>query len=319
MSQEIQIRPLEPGDLDGVLAVQREAMPHDPISAARFTRQVLLDANFQPAGMPVAVAGDEVVGFCLSLARQVPLENAPSDSERGYITLLAVRPAWKRQGIGGKLLAEAETYLRSQSRSIVMVASYAPGYFIPGVDVNAYPGGLAFLKKAGYVEVYRPVAMQASLWNLPEPDWLADRARPFEVRPFEPALALPLLEFTQAEFPGDWVRVVRETAGAIMAGESSTRLLTALDAGRVVGFAHFDKERFGPIGVAAAERGRGIGQVLMFATLRAQREAGYRSAWFLWSDDKTAERLYNAAGFRETRRFALMKKPLQGDRITRAT
>ena len=36
----------------------------------------------------------------------------------------------------------------------------------------------------------------------------------------------------------------------------------------------------------------------MFRTLDAQRQAGFRSAWFLWSDDKTAERIYNGAGFR---------------------
>ena len=48
----------------------------------------------------------------------------------------------------------------------------------------------------------------------------------------------------------------------------------------------------------------------MFATLQAQRDAGFRSAWFLWSDDKTAQRIYHAAGFKETRRFALMKKTL---------
>ena len=33
-------------------------------------------------------------------------------------------------------------------------------------------------------------------------------------------------------------------------------------------------------------------------------------AFFLWSDDKTAERIYTAAGFRESRRFALMRKVL---------
>ena len=36
--------------------------------------------------------------------------------------------------------------------------------------------------------------------------------------------------------------------------------------------------------------------------------AGFRSAWFLWSDDKTAARIYNGAGFKEVRRFALFRK-----------
>jgi hypothetical protein len=48
----------------------------------------------------------------------------------------------------------------------------------------------------------------------------------------------------------------------------------------------------------------------MYQTLLAQRDAGFRAAWFLWSDDKTAARLYNGAGFTEVRRFALLRKEL---------
>jgi len=304
------IRPFQPDDLAGVLRVLADAMPADPISEARFTRQVLLDPNFQSDGMPVATQGGRVIGFCLSIARQTPLENAPSDADRGYITLLAVAPDAQRQGVGRMLLGYAENYLRSQGRAVVMVASYAPGYFIPGVDVNAYAGALGFLKTHGYVEVYRPLAMETSLWNLSVPQWVPEKGRAFALKPFEPALTLPLLDFVWREFPGDWVRVVRETAMKILGGDSPNRLIAAMDGDTIVGFAHHEHERFGPIGVATNQRGRGIGQVLMFATLQAQREAGFRTAWFLWSDDKTAERIYNVAGFKETRRFALMKKTL---------
>ena len=304
------IRPFEPRDLGGVLKVIAEALTADAIGEARFTRQVLLDPNFRAAGMPVAVRGDDVIGFCVSIARQTPLENAPSDADRGYVTLMAVSPQVQRKGVGTALLEHAEKYLRSQGRSVVMIASYAPGYFIPGVDVNAYSPALEFVKKHGYAEVYRPLAMETSLWILQVPDWVAEKAAAFALKPFEPAVSGPLLEFVAKEFPGDWVRVVRETAGKILGGDSPTRLMTAFDGDAIVGFAHYENERFGPIGVAASQRGRGVGQVLMYATLRAQREAGFRTAWFLWSDDKTAQRLYNGAGFKETRRFALMKKTL---------
>ena len=305
---ETTIRPFEPNDLASVLRVLAESMTADPITEARFTRQVLLDANVRADGMPVAMRGDNVIGFCLSIARQMPLENAPSDADRGYITLLGVAPDAQRQGVGTRLLEHAESYLKSQGRAVVMIASYAPGYFIPGVDVNAYAGALQFLKMRGYSEVYRPLAMETSLWNLSVPTWVREKGRAFNLKRFEPHLTLPLLDFARKEFPGDWVRVVRETAAKIFNGDSPSRLIVALDGDEIVGFAHHENERFGPIGVAASQRGRGIGQVLMFATLQAQREAGFRTAWFLWSDDKTAERIYNVAGFKETRRFALMKK-----------
>ena len=289
-------------------------MQADAIPESRFVRQVLLDANFRAEGAPVAVRGDDVVGFCLSIARQTPLENAPPDADRGYVTLIGVLPAEQRRGIGSQLLNAAEAYLRGQGRSLVMVSSYAPGYFIPGVDVSAYSSGHAFFAKHGYKEVIRPVAMQTSLWELRQPEWVGERAcklagEGVTVSPFTAELTLPLLEFARQEFPGDWVRVVREAATRIVTyGDSPSRLFAAVDRGRVVGLSHYDNERFGPIGVAASQRGRGLGQVLMYRTLLAQRDAGFRAAWFLWSDDKTAAKLYNGAGFREVRRFALLRK-----------
>lgn len=312
----IAIRPFEPRDLPGVLHVLVQAMHADAIPESRFIRQVLLDANFRAEGAPVAVRGDDVVGFCLSIARQTPLENALPDADRGYVTLIGVLPAQQRRTIGSQLLAAAETYLRGEARKLVMVSSYAPGYFIPGVDLNAYPAGSAFFARHGYKEIIRPVAMQTSLWNLRQPEWVGEKACKLAgdgvtVSPFTAELTLPLLEFARQEFPGDWVRVVREgIARIVTSGDSPSRLIAAIDSGKVVGFSHYENERFGPIGVAPLQRGRGLGQVLMYRTLMAQRDAGFRAAWFLWSDDKTAAKLYNGAGFKEVRRFALLRKEL---------
>lgn len=302
-------------DLHPILDVLRETMPQEAISETRFTRQVLLDPNFRREGAAVAEADGEIAGFCLSIARQVPLENAPLDSDRGYITLLGVLPRHQRIGIGSRLLKWAEDYLRSQNRTTVMISSYAPGYFIPGVDVDAHLQALPFFQKHGFEETYRPLAMQAPLWDRQKPVWLLEVEQKaadagLDIQPYAGNLTLKILDFVAREFPGDWVRVVREAMHRILEGDSPTRLLIALDQGEIVGFAHFDRERFGPIGVATSQRGRGIGQMLMFRTLEAQRAMGFNVAWFLWSDDKTATRLYNGAGFKEVRRFALLRKTL---------
>jgi GNAT superfamily N-acetyltransferase len=304
------------GDTEAVIAVLAAATPDEGITTAKFVRQVLLDANFRREGSIVAREGDRVVGFMLSIARQVPLENAPSDAERGYITLFGVLPEFQRRGIGSQMLERAEAYLKSQDCKLVMISSYAPGYFIPGVDVNAYPAALSFLKKHGYSEVYRPLAMETSLWSLARPSFVEEKRRALEsdgvtIEPYRAELTLPLLDFTAKEFPGDWVRVVRETMSRITRGEAPTRLIVAHRNDEVLAFSHHDAERFGPIGVATSQRGKGLGHVLMFETLKAQKSAGYRAAWFLWSDDKTAQRIYNVAGFKEVRRFALMRKELK--------
>jgi ribosomal protein S18 acetylase RimI-like enzyme len=313
MTAGTHILPYQATDLQEVVSVLAEAMPQDPISPARFTQQVLLDANFRAEGARVARVEGRIVGFCLAMARQVPLENAPPDGDRGYVTLIGVLPELRRQGIGSELLVGAEAYLCAQGRSVVMVSPYAPGYFIPGVDVAAYAGGLAFFFQHGYREVYRPIAMEAPLWEWSVPEWVLQNDRRLEAagvrcEPYAPEWTLPLLEFAQREFQGDWVRVVRETMGRILQGEPAQRLWIAHEQGRVLGFAQHQGERFGPIGVAAAERGRGLGHQLMFRTLAAMREQGFRTAWFLWSDDATARRLYHAAGFQERRRFAVLRK-----------
>jgi mycothiol synthase len=309
------IAPFAPGDLAGVLRVLEQAMPADPISEARFVRQVLLDHNFRAEGAGVAREGGSVIGFCLSLVRHVPLENAADDADRGYITLMGVLPQHQRMGVGSALLERAEQYLRGHGRKLSMIAPYAPGYFICGVDVKAYEAGLNFFRKHGYAEVYRPIAMEIPLWEWNVPEWLAEKRARLEaegvtIERFRPELTLPILAFTAREFAGDWVRVYRETMGRIMLGDPAARVVAAHESGNVLGVSHHDNERFGPIGVAAAQRGRGLGHVLMYETLVAQRMAGFRTAWFLWSDDKTAARLYAAAGFREVRRFALLKKQL---------
>ena len=309
------ISPYAPRDLTGVLDVLAQALPADPISEARFVRQVLLDHNFRADGAPVARQDDRVVGFCLSLARHVPLENAPTDAERGYVTLMGVLPRYQRQGVGAALLDHAEKYLRAHGRNLLMIAPYSPGYFTCGVDVRAYEGGLNFFRKHGFAEVYRPIAMEVALWDWSYPEWLGEKRRKLEsagvtIERYRPELTIPVLEFTAREFAGEWVRVYRDAMHRIMQGDAPARVVVAHQDYNVLGVSHHDNERFGPIGVAASERGRGLGHVLMYETLNAQRLAGFRTAWFLWSDDKTAARLYNAVGFREVRRFALLRKEL---------
>ena len=98
---------------------------------------------------------------------------------------------------------------------------------------------------------------------------------------------------------------------AILAGYRPTdSIWTAMRGGDCIGFAHWSGERFGPIGVADAERGRGIGGALMVAVLQAMRRAGRHRAYFLWTSDDAAANSYHPAGFREVRRFQLFQKPL---------
>ena len=119
------------------------------------------------------------------------------------------------------------------------------------------------------------------------------------------------MQFLRREFPGDWQRYLRETMQAIVQGQRpAEELLLALGAESVLGFAQSEGERFGPFGVASSARGRGIGAALLSRALDGMRARGHHNAWFLWTGDEAADRIYRAAGFRETRRYSLYKKVL---------
>ncbi|MEN6371947.1 MAG: GNAT family N-acetyltransferase [Armatimonadota bacterium] len=309
------IRPFEPADLEPVVALLKKTLFADPIPGDVFERKVLLDPNFDPNGALVAVEGGEPVGFILGITRKFPIEDQIPDFDRSWITLIAVDPPHQRNGIGMELLRRIEPYLKEKGSANVWVSPYAPNYFTPGVDMNAYPEAVEFFRKNGFTEVYRPLSMDASLPVLRTPEWVSAKEIVLNeegvlVEPFNPSHILPLLGFVKAEFPGDWQRYVRETMSRIASGKDpSNSLWVAVEKGRVLGFAQHEGERFGPFGVAVKERGRGIGAVLLFKCLHAMRDLGLHGAWFMWTDDKTAK-LYQQAGFMESRRYVVMRKAL---------
>lgn len=313
MSQ-VDIRSYRPDDFSEVLSLLNRCLTEDPISSENFQRKVLLDQNYDPRGTLLACADGKIVGFALGLVRSYKIEDSAPDFDRSWITLIGVDEAYRRQGIATKLVQGLETYFKERKCVGTWVASYAPNYFIPGVDVAAYPEALEFFKKMGWSEVYRPLAMDADLVHLQTPEWVLGKEEKlikegvaFEI--YRPELVQPLMEFMLAEFPGDWQRFARDAMVKITTGEyHPTNFWIAHLNGKVLGFVQHDNVcRFGPFGVAADERGRGLGAVLLLKVMHSMRAKGMHNAWFLWTDDKVAE-LYAAAGFVETRRFAVLKK-----------
>lgn len=317
MSTEIRIEPYRGRWLDEVLTILTSSLTADPMSRSAFIRKALLDPNVHPNGLPVALRNGSPVGVALAVA--------PGGAERsgdrvpGYITMLGVAPDARFQGAGSALLAACEAHLRDCGCSHCQISPYPGGYLTPGVDIRAYAGGLEFLKRRGYGRAGQAISMECDLTGLTEPHWLGDRVQALEaagivLEPYRPEMIPPLLDFLGATFSADWQRYARQTAERIELGDSPERLIVARLGDEVVGMSHFDGERFGPIGVSLDHRGRGLGHALMYRTLRAMRSSGYHTAWFLWSGDSTAQRLYNGAGFRVRRRFAIMQKELNLDR-----
>jgi len=312
-----EVRPYAGPEFAAVVRLLARALAGDAMTEGLFARKVLLDPSFDPQGAPVAWMDGRPVGFLLAIARVRPLEDGPDDRDRGWITLFGVEAAARNRGIGSALLERGTSFLAARGCKRALVSPYAPNYWVPGVDPAAYPEAVAFLERRGFATVARPISMDVRLWGgWRIPDWVQERQARLaqegvRLEAFSPALIPALTAFLREEFPGDWQRYLREAMLEVVAGRRPPEsLLVAWDGDRMIGFSQHEGERFGPFGVAASQRGRGVGALLLFHTLEQMRRAGCHNAWFLWTDDRNADRIYKSAGFVESRRYAVMARDL---------
>jgi predicted N-acetyltransferase YhbS len=83
----------------------------------------------------------------------------------------------------------------------------------------------------------------------------------------------PVLKFIRTDFSQGWA----DETGVAFANKPVTAYIATLD-GEVIGFGAYECTRrnyFGPTGVAAAHRKKGIGRALLVACLHGLREMGY--------------------------------------------
>jgi ribosomal protein S18 acetylase RimI-like enzyme len=308
----VDIRPYQGGDEAAVIALWNLTMQRDPLDEATFRAKVLLDSNFRAENLLVAEDQGLLVGFVLGLLRRVPLFLQGLESDRAWITAFGVHPRYRRQGIARHLFAQTAANLCGRR---LLISPYTPNYFIPGVDTEAYPEAMAFLRAEGWQAISEPIAMRADLDGFRVPAGIEELAeslkagRQTAVRPVRPSDFHLLMPFIADHFGWDWFRLAQECLLEMFGpGSDQVGMLVAAQGEQIVGYCQYRRERFGPFGVHPDLRGQGIGTVLLHQGLAAMLAQGFHCAWFLWTGSDAA-RLYRRAGFRQVRQFAIMSKP----------
>ncbi|MDI7274882.1 MAG: GNAT family N-acetyltransferase [Anaerolineae bacterium] len=313
---EALIRAYRGSDEAALIELWNATMTHDRVNESVFRTRVLLDANFSSDGLLVAEEDGGLVGFVLSIARQVPLFLQGLEPDLGWITAFGVHPERRRRGIAHRLFEQALGRLAGLGRRRLLISPYTPNYFIPGVDVAAYPEALAFLQATGWETVSTPISMRAEYTGLQIPAEILALERRLAaeegitVRPVCAADLPALMPFIVRHFGWDWYWFAQEYLLQLLGpGSDEICFLVAARGDEIVGYCQQRRERFGPFGVDPALRGRGIGRVLLFRCLAAMLAQGFHCAWFLWTGEEAA-RLYALAGFRPVRRFAVMRRDI---------
>ncbi len=305
------IRPFDARDEAAVVALWNRCLERDSISLTTFRRNIVLDANFDDEGCLVACDGKAVIGFMMSICRRYPYYDLGLEEGKGWITSFFVHPDWTRRSVGSALLERAETFLASKGIREVSVSDYTPHYVIPGVDLDAYPAAVAFLRSAGYRKARSVYGMGGSLVDFAIPAEMEERFTAlgrsgFRVEVFRAEHTLRLLAFLRQNYPGDLFRVAHDR---LREDPACDEIMLALKEDEVVGFSHFQDERFGPFGIADAYGGRGLGPFLYYRTVELMRRKGKRNLWLAWTTGR-AKDFYTKVGLKVQRRHVIMHKEL---------
>jgi GNAT superfamily N-acetyltransferase len=262
-SQEI------PGDAASELGLTRELTRDDLPALARLAARSLADppdgreledALFAP-DRPALVQGDPSIGVVATEA----------DAREGFVKLLCVDPARRGEGLGHRLLLQAEASLASRGAKRVTVGADAPYFLYPGVDVRE-TSMLCLLERHHYRREEANFNMDVDLAALPPDPGGAEVASHEEHEAMSAWMA--------RHWP-DWrLEVLRALAGGTLVvtrepeGDESYRAFCAYDVNR--------KGTLGPVAVRPDLLGKGAGSAALMRALHLMREKGYERAEVLW-------------------------------------
>ncbi|PWH05249.1 hypothetical protein DEO23_14330 [Brachybacterium endophyticum] len=311
----IQVRErLHPGDLSALADLTRDSA--QPIDERTLTRLLLVDPDPLSSVVLIAEEDGRALGYT-----HVALEDGVA-----YLVSGVVAPSARRRGLGTLLWDGAVARARRAGAGRLVISGRPRGYAAPGIDERRDPATAAFLRARGARAGGSALAMERDLTqDLATASAPARMPVGVRIAPCTPEEVPEMIAAVRADLDPDWAQLLarhvdersaEQTRGRDLPAGPAAGILLARDApaeprsadrdtlGELLGVAASgvvgeDPERFGPIGVMPAARGRGIGGALLDAALQAMARAGSRRAWFQWTSTAgPAHRLYLSRGFR---------------------
>ena len=310
---QITIRSMEISDLPEVVRGWNHSLPHDQVDESRFEDVILDDPNHKKGAALVAVHDGKIIGFINSIVREGILgadnRGRQHEKDNGHIKGIFVLEQFRRQGIGAKLLTEAEKYIKSKGKKIIRVITYTGRYFFPGVDLR-YKAALRLFENRGYQEDHIIDDVDLEVKDYQISDYQKDARRrmaEFEVHieDYDPSMLDEMRKFVEkvnmtSWFPEGWEERFKEKGNKVAAFKGE----------EIVGWASYHPgvgtAGFGPIAVLEEMRGNGIGSCLLLESVLRLKDAGADRVIASWANTP----FYLPNGWNICRQYKVFEKEI---------
>ncbi len=264
-------------DEAAVLALWNRSVRFDRLTPELLEEKIHEDPHCGRELVLVAEEQQRLTGFIAGTLRP------HAEGVIGFVKLIAVDPQHRRQRLGSRLLEALELELKQKDCRLVRVFESAPNYLLPGLDPR-YTETVSFFERRGYERFGETSNMEVDL-----------HGRSFDTSAEEAKLREQGFEIRRAMM-GDkddvlallrqhWAAWIPEVERTLLNYPISLHL--AWHNHQVVAFSAYDGNNhntgwFGPMGTAPAQRGSGLGGILLKRCLEDIKAQGHRLAIIPW-------------------------------------
>ncbi len=264
-------------DLAALTAFMNANHEYDTFDAELLTEKLEGDPFWDNEKALVCNDGDRVIGFMMGVIRDI-------DGIRyGYIKLMAVDKAYRRQGIARELYHRLESIFIAESVDIIRIYDVPMNYFMPGIDPR-YTEELCFAIRMGFSRFGDTANL---LVDLDASDWETVKEEN-ALEHFDIKIGRAVLDNQEEvlRFVGDdftlWVHEIK-----MAFRDAPPSIHVAWLNGIIKAFAAHNGNNkgtgwFGPMGTLADLRGKGIGGILLKRCLKDMKNQGHKRAIIPW-------------------------------------